>query len=236
MEKFLGRKFFERPAPEVAEDLLGKYLVREINGMRRKFLVTETEAYEGTEDLASHASKGKTKRNEVMFGKAGILYIYLVYGLYEMLNIVTGSVGHPGAVLIRGLKESRKDINGNLIRLDGPGRVTRELKAGRRLNGLPATPETGLWFVQATEGSGTSSANIEKEEIKIIKTSRVGISYAGPVWSKKLWRYILNSVYLDYMAKRAATNTKNKTSRSRKTKKRLAKKHEKLSAKKNKGK
>lgn len=168
--KILSQKFFNRPAPVVAEDLLGKYLVREIKGKRTAHMITETEAYFGHDDLASHASKGRTKRTEVMFGQAGIFYIYLVYGMYEMLNVVTGKDGHPGAVLIRAVEN-----------ISGPGRLTKTLHIGRKMNTLPATSATGLWFEDRGEKA-------DKKHIQ--KTSRLGVKYAGPIWSQKPWRFV----------------------------------------------
>src|SRR5215470_2475640 len=93
--------FFERPADVVARELLGKVLVRHIKGMRIALTISETEAYLGPHDLACHAARGRTPRTEVLFAPAGTLYVYLVYGMHWMLNIVTGPSGYPAAVLIR---------------------------------------------------------------------------------------------------------------------------------------
>ncbi len=167
----LGTDFFARPALEVAPDLLGKVLVRKIGGQKIFITINEVEAYDGFEDKASHASKGKTKRNEVMFFPGGYFYIYLVYGIHNMLNIVTGEKEYPEAVLIRGGKE-----------INGPGRLTKFLKVDRGFNKKIVSPSTGLWLQKG-----------EKEPLKkeIKKTPRIGVDYAGPVWSKKLYRYIL---------------------------------------------
>ena len=97
----LGKEFFDRPATRVARELISKYLVRRVRGKDIALMITETEAYEGFDDRASHASKGETARNRVMFGEAGIWYVYLVYGMHDMLNIVTGAKGYPAAALIR---------------------------------------------------------------------------------------------------------------------------------------
>ena len=86
----------------MAENLLGKYLVRKIGNKEIALKINEIEAYDGFEDKASHAHKGKTERNKVMFGEAGNWYIYLVYGMHNMLNIVTGKKDYPAAILIRG--------------------------------------------------------------------------------------------------------------------------------------
>ncbi len=171
MRKILSKKFFERSAPEVAEDLIGKYLVRRVRGRESAFMITEVEAYEGFDDKASHASKGRTKRTEVMFGPAGVFYMYLVYGMYEMLNIVTGEKDYPAAVLIRGVEG-----------VAGPGRLTKRLKIKRALSGKKATRESGLWIEER-------GVKIPKKDIK--KTPRVGVDYAGPVWSRKHYRFVL---------------------------------------------
>jgi len=171
MRKVLLKKFFNRSAPEVAENLIGKYLVRKVRGKESAFMITEVEAYEGHEDKASHASKGKTKRTEVMFSSPGVFYIYLVYGMYEMLNIVTGANGYPAAVLIRGVKG-----------INGPGRLTKNLNITRALNAKKVASESGLWI----EDRGDK---IPKKYIT--KTPRIGVGYAGPVWSQKQYRFVL---------------------------------------------
>src|SRR6185436_20546414 len=122
MKKVLARKFFERNALTVARELLGKYLVRKVGQKTVAYKITEVEAYIGPHDLASHASKGRTKRTEVMFGHPGHWYVYLIYGMYEMLNIVTDKFNYPSAVLIRGVEG-----------VSGPGRLTKTLKITRAL-------------------------------------------------------------------------------------------------------
>src|SRR3989344_7450069 len=158
MRKILGKKFFEKSALEVAESLLGKYLVREVEGKEIAFKINEVEAYDGFEDKASHAHKGKTERNKVMFGEAGNWYVYLVYGMHNMLNIVTGNKDYPAAILIRGVGE-----------INGPGRLTKFLKISRKLNGKTSSLETILWFEDRGE-------TVDKKKIK--RTSRVGVDYA----------------------------------------------------------
>jgi DNA-3-methyladenine glycosylase len=172
MKKILTKKFFERPVLVVAEDILGKYLVRNIGGKDVAFMITEVEAYDGYKDKACHASRGRTERTETMFGSAGVFYIYLVYGMYEMLNIVTGPKDYPAAVLIRGVEG-----------VNGPGRLTKRLKIKRKLNGEKAIRKSGLWIEDRGE-------EIPKKRIK--KTPRIGVNYAGPVWSRKHYRFVLN--------------------------------------------
>ena len=165
----LTQHFFARPAPEVAPDLLGKHLVRSINGTEIATVITETEAYEGCEDLACHASKGRTRRTEVMFGQPGRFYVYLIYGIHQMLNVVTNVEETPSAVLIRAVDQ-----------VTGPGRLTRSLEIGKDLNGLPAQRSSGLWF----EDRGI---RIPQNDIQC--SPRIGVDYAGPIWAKKLWRF-----------------------------------------------
>jgi len=100
----LPRKFFEQKTLSVAKNLLGCFLIRQIGRKRIVARIVETEAYCGPKDLANHASKGKTKRTEVMFNQAGHAYVYLIYGMYYCFNVVTEKMGYPAAVLIRGIE------------------------------------------------------------------------------------------------------------------------------------
>ena len=170
MKKVLTQEFFNRPMLEVAKELLGKYLVRQIDGQDLVLPITEVEAYDGFEDRASHASRGMTARNEVMFGQAGCFYVYFTYGMHWMLNVVTGEKGYPAAVLIR----SAGDIS-------GPARLTKFLKIDKKLNGLKAEKRSGLWF----EDRGLD-LNIKK----VVRTPRIGVAYAGPVWANKNYRFV----------------------------------------------
>ncbi len=174
MKKVLRRSFFNRNAVLVAQALLGTYLVRRTrNGKIIRTMITEIEAYEGFEDKASHAHRGKTPRNAVMFGEAGHWYVYLCYGMHYMLNIVCGKSGYPAAVLVRGVEE-----------ISGPGRLTKALSIRKSLNAKAATPESGLWI----EDRGVS---IPKRAI--VKTPRIGVAYAGPRWANKKYRFLLRS-------------------------------------------
>jgi DNA-3-methyladenine glycosylase len=158
--------FFDRPADAVARDLLGKMLVRRIGGERTAHTISETEAYLGPHDLACHAARGRTSRTEVMFGPPGTLYIYFIYGLHWILNVVTGPEGYPAAVLIRGAGD-----------VPGPARLTRALAIDGSLNGRLAAPACGLWF---EDGRRTRT---------IIATPRIGVAYAGPKWSARKLRF-----------------------------------------------
>ena len=168
----LGKKFFDRPTLAVARELLGKYLVRRRGKKIEKFIITEVEAYDGFKDNASHASRGKTLRNAPMFCEAGIWYVYFTYGMHHMLNIVTGPKDYPAAVLIRG-------VGG----INGPGRITKKLNIDKKFNNKIASPKTGLWV----EDSG----KIRNSQLIIRRAPRIGVSYAGPTWSKKKWRFVL---------------------------------------------
>ncbi len=161
----LDDDFFATDAQNVARNLIGKYIVREIDGEERRFMITETEAYLGEFDLASHARFGKTERNSVMYGPYAHFYIYLIYGIHYMLNVVCGKEGDPQAVLIRG-------VNG----IEGPGKLTKALRIDMSLNGLKHGVSSGLYFAN-------SNYNGTIEELP-----RVGIDYAGE-WKDKLLRY-----------------------------------------------
>jgi DNA-3-methyladenine glycosylase len=167
----LSASFFERRAAKVARELLGKQLVRCRGNATRTFVIVETEAYGGPQDLASHASRGRTPRTEVMFGPAGHFYVYRIYGLHWILNVVTGPVGDAGAVLIR-----------SVAGIEGPGRVTAGLAVNGGVNGRKADPVTGLWFAP-------NRAPLARLRVRTMP--RVGVDYAGPVWSRKKLRFIL---------------------------------------------
>jgi DNA-3-methyladenine glycosylase len=167
----LGGTFFQRPAAKVARELLGTNLVRRRGRSLTSSMIVETEAYEGTHDLASHSSRGRTRRTEVMFGLAGHFYVYRVYGLHWMLNVVTGDIGDASAILIRGIED-----------VTGPGRVTAALGIDHSLNGRIAAPATGLWFEQPARTLGKAP---------VTRTPRIGVDYAGPVWAAKKLRFVL---------------------------------------------
>jgi DNA-3-methyladenine glycosylase len=169
----LQQSFFNRSVLKVAPDLLGKYLVRKIGRREYAYCITEVEAYDGCDDRACHASRGRTARTETMFGEAGRFYIYLVYGMYYMLNVVTDKKEYPAAVLLRGLES-----------IIGPGKLTKKLSIDKSLNGKPAAKTTGLWF----EDRGIK---VGKKDVK--KTARIGVEYAGPLWAKKHYRFVLKN-------------------------------------------
>jgi DNA-3-methyladenine glycosylase len=135
----LGRRFFERASDEVAWDLIGTWLVVHDGAQSSRAMVVETEAYGGKDDPASHAFRGPTKRNEVMFGPAGILYVYLIYGMHWCMNVVTGERGDASAVLLRGAELYVPSADGRGVAteaLRGPGNLTRGLGITGADNGM----------------------------------------------------------------------------------------------------
>jgi DNA-3-methyladenine glycosylase len=164
--KISDRAFFERDVLEVAPDLLGKFLCRRLdNGDLLQYRITETEAYDGNGDLACHASKGRTDRTEVMFHEGGLVYVYLIYGMYWMLNVVTGRVGQPQAVLIRGISLCY-----------GPGRLTKALNINKSFYGEDLCTSDRLWIAE------------DNASHEILTGKRIGVDYAGD-WKDKEWRF-----------------------------------------------
>lgn len=175
----LPKSFYNRPALKVAQDLLGCFLIRKIGHKIIKTKIVETEAYCGPGDLASHASQGRTVRNQVMFSPSGVIYVYFTYGLHYMLNIVTGRAGYPAAVLIRAVEA--KDLEKRLP-TNGPARLTKFLKIDKSFNSLPIyIKKYGLWIASRSEKLFPS---------QIIKTTRVGVDYAQEYKNKK-WRFYI---------------------------------------------
>ena len=182
--RILGPEFFDRPVLVVAKELLGEYLVRKIDGKTVALMITETEAYGGLEDLASHSSHGQTLRNTPMFGEPGTIYVYFTYGMHWMLNLVCGRRGLPAAVLVRGVHTtfSHSQESQNVPKLDGPAKLTKYLKIDKKLNAKPLGKGSGLWV----EDRGVV---IHPRQIQ--RTARIGVSYAGR-WAAKEWRFVLN--------------------------------------------
>lgn len=168
MSKITDTEFFSKTALELAPLLLGKLLCTDINGEIRKLRITETECYMGTDDLGCHASKGKTGRTAVMFGKGGVSYVYLIYGMHNMFNVVCGEVDSPEAVLIRCCEG-----------YNGPAKLTKFLGIDRSLNKVDLTASDKIWL----EDDGFTCSYTTKP--------RVGIDYAGEYWSKIEWRFVI---------------------------------------------
>lgn len=169
----LPNSFFEQKTLSAAKKLLGKYLVRRVgkNVIREK--ITEVEAYVGPHDLACHSARGRTARTEVMYKEAGTIYVYFIYGMHWMLNIVTEEPEYPAAILIRATEHFK-----------GPGVLTRGLKIDKKLNGKLLGKTNGLWI--------ESDLQIENSKLKILRTPRIGVGYAGP-WANKPYRFVLRS-------------------------------------------
>jgi DNA-3-methyladenine glycosylase len=157
---------------KLARWLLGKFLVR-VGPRRREqaWLITDVEAYDGENDRACHARVGRTPRTAVMYEPGGVWYVYLCYGIHELLNLVVGPAGRPAAILIRGVEG-----------VSGPGRVTKALRVDRSLNGAGAIPASGLWI---------EDRGVRVGRRQIAAGPRVGVDYAGPVWAAKPWRFTL---------------------------------------------
>jgi len=166
----LSRDFYNRDVLQVGPDLIGSILVhKSLDGIESRHIVTELELYRGVEDLACHASKGKTPRTSVMFQEGGLVYVYLVYGMHWLLNIVTGEVGNPQAILIRSLHDC-----------SGPGRLTKMLGIGGDYYGEDLTCSSRLWFERG-------------KRLPFEEGPRIGVDYAGDYWKSIPWRYFVTN-------------------------------------------
>ena len=171
MAERLDKSFFLRDVLIVAPEMLGKILVRKFGENHiERFAITEVEAYSGIGDLACHASKGKTKRTEVMFREGGQVYVYLIYGMHWMLNIVTGEENNANAVLIRGVQG-----------ISGPGRVGKVLQLNKSFYGEDLLTSEKIWIENA------------KPVVKFESSPRIGIDYAGEPWISKPWRFFVKT-------------------------------------------
>jgi DNA-3-methyladenine glycosylase len=166
----LPQEFFARSALVVARALIGKCLVREMpDSEQLVWPITETEAYIGAHDLACHGRFGETPRTAVMFGPAGVWYVYFIYGMYWMLNVVTNTSGVPAAVLIRAAGPA-----------NGPGKLTNRLGITHAENGMTVELGSKLWI------AGTDLRMPRKE---LVRTPRIGVDYAKE-WRDKLYRFV----------------------------------------------
>lgn len=164
----LGKDWYRQEAITAAPALIGKLLCRYTEDGIIKLRITETEAYYGEEDTACHAHKGRTKRTEVLYHEGGIAYVYLCYGIHDLLNVVTGEAEHPQAVLIRGVEG-----------YNGPGKLTKALGITREHNGEDLITSQRLWI----EDDGFICDPIPSK--------RIGIDYATAEYRDKLWRYTM---------------------------------------------
>jgi DNA-3-methyladenine glycosylase len=170
----LGANFFQRDVLEVAPQLLGKVLVRQFdNGQTLRLRITEVEAYRGQDDRACHASKGRTPRTQVMFDPGGVVYVYFIYGMYWLLNVVTGLEGDASAVLIRGVESAT-----------GPGRVGKLLALDRTFYAENLETSQRIWIENAPLVA------------RFTQTARIGVDYAGPDWASKPWRFVVSNTQM----------------------------------------
>ncbi|MDD2635427.1 MAG: DNA-3-methyladenine glycosylase [Bacteroidales bacterium] len=168
----LDQKFFDRDVLKVAPDLIGKIIVREFDdGSIKRFRITQTEAYRGEKDKACHASKGRTPRTEIMYHKPGTIYVYLIYGMYWMLNFVTAKSEIPQAVLIRAIEG-----------YNGPGKLSKILKIDKTFNDQSIVDNQRIKLFD------------DLYKPQITTDLRIGVDYAGEIWAQKPWRFIDNSL------------------------------------------
>ena len=173
----LAQKFYQQNTLKIAQNLLSCFLIRKIGNKIIKSVITETEAYIGENDLASHASKGRTPRTEIMYDKSGHTYIYMIYGMYHCLNIATEKKNFPAAVLIRSIKIEGVDYK----KTNGPGKLCKFLKIDRKLNNWDITKGEKLWIEKPVQ-------NFSKKNI--VAGKRIGIDYAKHC-KNYLWRFYI---------------------------------------------
>jgi DNA-3-methyladenine glycosylase len=169
----LPRSFYARETLTVARELLGMHVVHRDTTHLRVGRIVETEAYKGPHDLAAHSSKGRTARTEVMFGPPGHAYVYLIYGMWNCLNVVTAAAGVPHAVLIRAL-EPIANVD---LATHGPGLLCRAMGIDRDFNGADLHGSQ-LWIERPPDFRAP----------EIVRATRIGVDYAGS-WAKKPWRF-----------------------------------------------
>jgi DNA-3-methyladenine glycosylase len=184
----LPRSFYSRSTLDVANDLLGKVLIRRLGRRKLAGRIVETEAYVGPHDLACHASKGHTPRTAVMFGPPGFAYVYMIYGFYFCLNVVTEPEGYPAAVLIRAVEplegvDLMKKLRRHPVRhtniASGPGKLCMAMSIDKQLNGADLLGTT-IWI---------EDRNIDRGAI--LTSPRVGVDYAGE-YKDKPWRFFVD--------------------------------------------
>ena len=175
----LVRADFNRPTLTVTRDLLGKFIVRNIDGRERAGMIIEAEAYQGPRDRASHACGGRrTARVEPIYGEGGTAYVYLCYGIHWLLNFATVGKDKPQCVLIRAVLGEKQQ------RVVGPGNVTRYLEIDKRLNGVDVTTSHEMWV---------EDRGIRVSMRDITRGPRVGVDYAGAYWAARKWRFRIDA-------------------------------------------
>jgi DNA-3-methyladenine glycosylase len=169
----LGRSFFQQPADELAQSVLGTIMTRRIGRTLRQARIVEAEAYLGPKDLASHASKGLTNRTQVLYGPPGRAYVYFIYGLHYMFNIVCGNSGGGQAVLIR----AAEPLNGWQADLTGPAKLAQHFAITLADNGLDLVVDD-IVLIQEPD-----------YRPRLIRTKRIGVDYAKH-WKDRHLRFI----------------------------------------------
>ncbi len=170
MSERINCDFLKKDALEIAHQLLGMKLVRKFKDNRMLTLdITDIEVYRGEDDMGCHASKGRTPRTEIMYLEGGKIYVYLIYGMYWLLNLTTGPENHPQAILIRGTRQ-----------VEGPGRIGKKLELDKTFYGESIIDSERLWISPPERVIGN-----------IITLPRVGIDYAGTHWANINWRFML---------------------------------------------
>lgn len=188
----LRRDFFDRPALEVARDLLGKTLVRIESGHAISGSIVETEAYRGEEDLGCHCRAGRTLRTAVMYGPPGFVYVYFTYGMHWMLNFVVEKEGYPAAILIRAIEPlagleiiaARRGEQPQQLWTNGPGKLCQALNIDKRFNGADLCSEGALLYVEDGE---------PVPETSVTTGPRVGLNNVPEPWKSIPWRFRVSS-------------------------------------------
>jgi len=187
----ITRDFYQQATLCVARSLLGKKLIRQHGRKQLAGLIVETEAYIGENDSACHASKGKTERTAIMFGRAGHAYVYLVYGMHYMFNIVTEAEGHPSAILIRAIQplnhidilQKHRNIDNERLLTNGPAKLCQAYNIDKRLNNLDLCQGKKLWIEE----------HELTEKCQIISSPRIGIDYAEEKDRNAHWRFTIEN-------------------------------------------
>ncbi len=175
MRRKLPRAFYDRDTIAVARDLLGKYLVHETRGVERTGRIVEVEAYIGPHDLAAHSARGLTERTRVMFGPPGHAYVYMIYGMYFCMNVVTEREGHASAVLLRAVEPVKNIAD----RTQGPGLLCQAMRIDKRTNGHDLTSND--FYIAMPEKNAAFT---------VVKRPRVGVDYAGH-WARRHLRFYI---------------------------------------------
>jgi len=210
----LPRSFYDRDTIVVARELLGKYLVHRSRRVERIGRIVEVEAYLGPHDLAAHSARGLTDRTKVMFGPPGHAYVYLIYGMYSCMNVVTEREGHASAVLLRAI-EPVKNVRG---RTCGPGLLCKAMRIDKRLNAHDLVSDNFYIAAPGKESAGRASPRAvnrslsaarresrstgvnhppaKAEPLVIIKRPRIGVDYARHWARRRLRFYIKGSPFV----------------------------------------